>query len=60
MPIPRQSGRRFLDLAGVNANPGNRMSVDEWKAFSGWCGHQHVPGETHWDPGGIDIDAILS
>lgn len=60
VPVPRQSGRRFLDLAGVNANPGNRMSVDEWKAFSGWCGHQHVPGETHWDPGAIDIDAVLS
>ena len=60
VPIPRQSGRRFLDLAGVNGNPGNRMSVDDWKAFSGWCGHQHVPGETHWDPGAIDIDAILS
>jgi hypothetical protein len=60
VPIPRRSGRAFLDLAGVTANPGNRMTVAEWKRFSGWCGHQHVPGESHWDPGGIDIDTLLA
>ena len=59
VPIPRTTDRTFLDLAGVNHNPGNRMSVDEWKRFSGWCGHQHVPGNTHWDPGAIDIDTLL-
>ncbi|MFH9660193.1 hemopexin repeat-containing protein [Streptomyces sp. NPDC017248] len=59
VPIPRTSGRTFLDAGGVNATPGNRMSVDEWKRFSGWCGHQHVPGESHWDPGAIDISTIL-
>lgn len=59
VPIPRVSGRTFLDAAGVNAHPGNRMSIDEWKRFSGWCGHQHVPGNTHWDPGGIDVDTLL-
>jgi hypothetical protein len=60
VPIPRQSGRTFLDSEGVNKTPGNRMSVNEWKVFSGWCGHQHVPGESHWDPGAIDIDTLLS
>ena len=60
VPIPRRSGRTFLNLAGVSANPGNRMTVAEWKRFSGWCGHQHVPGETHWDPGAIDIDIVLT
>ena len=60
VPIPHESGLKFLDLAGVNANPGNRMTVDQWKVFSGWCGHQHVPGETHWDPGAIDIDTLIS
>lgn len=59
VPIPRTSSRRFLDAAGVNATPGNRMTPAEWKGFSGWCGHQHVPGENHWDPGGIDIDTLL-
>lgn len=60
VPIAHRSGRRFLDASGVNSTSANRMSVNEWKAFSGWCGHQHVPGETHWDPGAIDIDALLS
>ncbi|MBB3693169.1 hemopexin repeat-containing protein [Sphingomonas sp. BK580] len=60
VPIPRVSDRRFLDANGVNANPTNRMSLDEWKRFSGWCGHQHAPLEDHWDPGGIDIDTLLA
>jgi hypothetical protein len=60
VPIPRQSGLKFLNKAGVNANPTNRMTVAQWQAFSGWCGHQHVPGENHWDPGAIDIDTLLS
>lgn len=60
VPIAKQSGRTFLDEVGVNAHPENRMSVAEWTLFSGWCGHQHVPGETHWDPGAIDIDTLLS
>jgi hypothetical protein len=60
VPIPRISGLDFLDLTGVSTHPANRMSVPQWKRFSGWCGHQHVPGETHWDPGGIDIAALLA
>ncbi len=60
VPIPRTSGRTFLDSVGVNANLNNRMGIDEWKSFSGWCGHQHVPGETHWDPGAIDISTLLN
>ena len=27
-----------------------RMSWEEWKVMTGWCGHQNVPGNTHWDP----------
>jgi hypothetical protein len=60
VPIAHTSGRSFLNAAGVSGNPRNRMTVDEWKRFAGWCGHQHVPGESHWDPGAIDIDAVLS
>ena len=59
VPIPRVAPRPFRDAAGVAA-PHHRMTVDEWARFSGWCGHQHVPGETHWDPGAIDVDALLA
>ena len=37
-----------------------RLSVTDWKNFSGWCGHQHVPVNAHWDPGDIDIDYLMS
>ncbi|HEX7164069.1 MAG TPA: hemopexin repeat-containing protein [Trebonia sp.] len=60
VPISRTTNRNFLDLAGVSSTPSNRMSIDEWKRFSGWCGHQHVPGNTHWDPGAIDIQTLLT
>jgi hypothetical protein len=26
------------------------MSNSDWQDFSGFCGHQHVPGQDHWDP----------
>lgn len=37
-----------------------RMSTQKWKAFNGWCGHQHVPENKHWDPGKIDIAYLFS
>lgn len=36
-----------------------RLSPQDWLAFNGWCGHQHVPANEHWDPGAIDIDYLL-
>lgn len=35
-----------------------RMSADEWRRFDGVCGHQHVPGNSHWDPGELDLAYI--
>jgi len=32
----------------------SRMSAEAWKRFDGWCGHQHVPENSHWDPGPIN------
>ena len=37
----------------------HRMSDPEWSAFKGVCGHQHVPQNVHWDPGAMDVAAIL-
>ena len=31
-----------------------RMSFTQWRTNSGWCGHQNVPEQTHWDPGKFD------
>jgi len=60
VPIPRRSSRTFLDQQGVSSTPSNRLTVADWNRFSGWCGHQHVPGnDDRWDPGAIDIDTLL-
>lgn len=32
-----------------------RMTSAQWLAFSGLCGHQHVPENLHGDPGLIDL-----
>lgn len=36
------------------------MSVAKWRAYKGHCGHQHVPGQDHWDPGEFRIAEIIS
>lgn len=36
-----------------------RMTDETWLKFNGWCGHQHVPENAHWDPGRIPIDRLL-
>lgn len=36
-----------------------RMTPQAWLAFNGWCGHQHVPENEHWDPGRIPIIRLL-
>jgi hypothetical protein len=37
-----------------------RMSGAEWNNFSGICGHQHVPENTHGDPGNINFAKIIA
>lgn len=37
-----------------------RFGFDKWRGFAGICGHQHVPENSHGDPGNIDIDRVLS
>jgi hypothetical protein len=62
VPIPHQSGLTFLAYPISAADDArNRMNAETWRRFSGWCGHQHVPGNTdRGDPGAIDIDFLVS
>jgi hypothetical protein len=39
---------------------GQRMTLSQWDAFSGWCGHQHVPENEHGDPGNLNITRLLA
>ena len=36
-----------------------RLSNKAWGSYKGLCGHQHVPEQTHGDPGDIPLDLIL-
>ena len=36
-----------------------RISPDDWPTTYGVLGHQHSPPDDHWDPGALDVDAIL-
>lgn len=35
-----------------------RMTAAQYNAFNGWCAHQHVPENAHWDCGKKDTDRI--
>ncbi|BFP50036.1 hypothetical protein KCMC57_64040 (plasmid) [Kitasatospora sp. CMC57] len=37
-----------------------RMTFDQWRSFTGWCGHQHVPENDHGDPGSLPAAHILA
>lgn len=37
---------------------GQRFSFARWRTFYGWCGHQHVPENTHGDPGALDWEYV--
>lgn len=45
--------------ASYGIDNGIRFSAADWLTFGGICGHQHVPGNDHGDPGAIDILALL-
>jgi len=36
-----------------------RLTFAQWRAFLGWCGHQHVPENVHGDPGALPWDRIV-
>lgn len=37
-----------------------RLNWADWAAFDGHCGHIHVPGNTHTDPGAINWGLLLA
>ena len=55
MAWPEKQALRFT----ASVAPGFRMGNQEWDQFGGVCGHQHVPENTHWDPGALDWAAVV-
>ena len=61
VPVARQSALTYKSFpASFGLVNGVRMSDSEWAQFTGWCGHQHVPNNSHGDPGQIDINYLCS
>jgi hypothetical protein len=56
----RKAPKFFGSAQAYGTGSSTRMSGMEWDAFDGWCGHQHVPENSHWDPGVIDINRLLA
>jgi hypothetical protein len=50
--VPRKAFAKFTAR-------GQRLSNAAWLNGSGHCGHQHVPGNNHTDPGAMRIDLVL-
>lgn len=58
--VPLSSGLEFRAYPGSYGNSSVRMTDARWNAFSGHCGHQHVPENDHGDPGAFPMAAILT
>ena len=43
---------------GNGATP-HLASREAFKSYAGHIGHQHVPGNDHWDPGKFRVDLVL-
>jgi hypothetical protein len=51
-------GTAGFTLASTTAR--QRLTPAKWDTYVGVLGHQHVPENTHWDPGAIPIHRILA
>lgn len=59
--IKAQSSVEFKGSADAyGTNSSTRMSASRFRTYEGIAGHQHVPGNTHWDPGMFPIGRLLA
>lgn len=56
----QQVGPNFGNSSQYGLRNPFEFTGSQWKAFNGWCGHQHVPENSHWDPGAIDLATLFS
>lgn len=50
----------FYGSSAYGHDKPQRFTDQQWKDWDGWCGHQHVPNNEHWDPGKIDIYFLIA
>ncbi len=57
--FPLDFPHEFKGSAGAyGVRSSTRLTNAEWLAVEGIIGHQHVPENTHWDPGALDITRL--
>lgn len=56
--IEAHGGVRRDCTVGFSNTP-HRLTDQGWLSYSGHLGHQHVPHNTHWDPGSFRIQEVL-
>lgn len=52
--------KQFISYPTSYGNGPSRLSADEWRKAVGVYGHQHVPENSHGDPGNLDVEYILA
>jgi hypothetical protein len=57
--IPLTSAVSWLAYPASYGASGARLSADAWRAYRGVLGHQHVPGNSHGDPGTLNVSRLL-
>lgn len=60
IPLDGPRAARWVAYPESYGEGGQRFTFAEWRAFQGWCGHQHVPENTHGDPGALDFPKLLA
>ena len=50
----------FKAYPGSYGATATRFTFAEWSNFAGICGHQHVPENSHGDPGNINMAKVVS
>ncbi|MFF5082437.1 S8 family serine peptidase [Actinoplanes sp. NPDC000266] len=60
LPINLRNVLPTLGEQAYGVKSATRLKDVAWRDFDGVCGHQHVPGNQHWDPGPLDLTAIAA
>lgn len=58
--VPLTGPSKWLAYPSSYGATSARMSGSAWNDFSGICGHQHVPENTHGDPGSINFPKLIA
>lgn len=60
VPIQPVFATPWVDYpASYGRSAAQRFDVATWTDWGGWCGHQHVPGNEHGDPGQLDTVKLI-